>query len=75
MDSLIKDAMNRADQRVCYSVSDKMTQKGISFTIAFEKTIKTLRKGIDEDRKESIREMALEMCKEDCKMWDVEFKM
>ena len=72
---LAKDTAKRADERVCFSVSDKMTQKGMSFNVAFEKTIKTLRKGIDQDRKENVRLMALDICKEDCKMWDIEFKM
>jgi len=72
---LIRESMRRADERVCFSVSDKMTKKGMSFNSAFEKTIKTLRKGMIENRKESVRSMALEMCKEDCEMWGIEFKL
>lgn len=72
---IIKDMTKKADERVCFSVSDKMTKKGMSFEVAFEKTIKTLRKGMVEKRKESVRLMALEMCKEDCEMWGIKFKL
>lgn len=72
---LINDMANRADERVCFSICDKMTQKGMSFNVAFDKTIKTLRKGINQDRSEKIKKMALDICKENCELFGVEFKM
>ena len=74
MDSLIKNMMERADERVCFSVSDKMTRKGLGFEDAFKQSINSLRKGIVEVRKSKIKIQAEKICREDCILWGIEFK-
>ncbi len=74
MKDIIKRTMEAADIRVINSVADKMVLKGMDFETAFNKTIKTLRKGMIESRKKKIKLQAEIECKNHCELLGVEFK-
>lgn len=74
MNKYIEDAAERADERVCYSVADKMVKKNMTFDKAFNKTINTLRKGMVESRKKKVKEQSIAVCKEYCQLWGIDFK-